>query len=128
MYFDDSFPDKSSGKEGLERDSEVSTGDACQIKQRVGNRRTGQNSPEAIFLHIVVNDNFCYFHEGLLLFPLQLKDFLNLLVGQVMLFLLFFNHLLLFVINFMRVTLGCIAHSFELSSGLRGLSLKRTTL
>ena len=39
VHLDDSLPNQRSSKECPEGDQEVTTGDACQVKQRVGDLR-----------------------------------------------------------------------------------------
>ena len=57
--FDYGFAYYCSWEEGAERNAKVSTGDACQIKERIGDGGADKNCPEAIFLHIIVNHQFC---------------------------------------------------------------------
>lgn len=63
MHFDDGLADKSGEKEFSEGDTEVSTSDTSQIKQRIWDGGTQEDSDKPIFFHIVVDENFRLIHQ-----------------------------------------------------------------
>lgn len=88
MHLDDRLSDRCGREEGAEGDAEVPAGDAGQVEEWVGDGSAGEDGPETVFLHVVVDDDLCSFHEGRVRLALQLQNFLYLFAGKVMLLLL----------------------------------------
>jgi hypothetical protein len=63
MYLDDSFADEGSCEKFVERYTKMTACDASQIEEGIGNRCTAKDSPETVFLHIVVDDYLSSFHK-----------------------------------------------------------------
>lgn len=80
MYLDDGFADESGSKEGLKWNTEVTTGDAGEVEERIGDGGTCQNSSKSVFFHVVVYDYLGLFHKGLFVFSFQLQNLLNLFI------------------------------------------------
>jgi hypothetical protein len=63
MYLDDSFADEGSREKGVERYTKMTASDASQIEEGIGNGCTAKDSPETVFLHIIVDNYLSSLHK-----------------------------------------------------------------
>jgi hypothetical protein len=63
VNFDDGFAEEGGCEEGFEGDAEMATGYTCKIEERIGDGRAGEDGPETVLLHVVVDDYLGPFHQ-----------------------------------------------------------------
>ena len=58
----------------------MSAGYSGKIEERIRDRSAGQDGPETILFHVVVDNDLRPFHHGWVGLSLQLEDLLDLLI------------------------------------------------